>query len=128
MPGGCRARQALDHVAAGKIVPRPSELALGVEARAVEGDDAGRFLAAMLQGVQAERGDRGCMGMVEYAEDPALLAQPIAIKVNFAGLDQLRFQRVQAAIEPRIPKDIAHSAHPSSRLSRSLRCRKLSHG
>ena len=32
---------------------------MGVELAAVEGDDAGRLLAAMLQGVQAEHRMRG---------------------------------------------------------------------
>ena len=53
-----------------------------MEALAVEGDDAGGFLAAVLKRVQAERGDRGGVGMAEDAEDAALLAQPVAINVE----------------------------------------------
>ena len=45
-----------------------------MEALAVEGDDAGGFLAAMLERVQAERGDRGRVGMAEDAEDAAFFA------------------------------------------------------
>ena len=56
--------------------------ALRVEPDAVEGDDAGGLLAAMLQRVQAERGDGGGVGMVENAEDAALLAQPVAVGVE----------------------------------------------
>ncbi len=56
--------------------------ALGMEALAVERDDAGRLLAAVLEGVQAERGDRGCVRMSEDAEDAALLTQPVAIHVE----------------------------------------------
>ncbi len=41
---------------------------------AVEGDDARRLLAAVLQGVQPERGDGGGRGMAEDAEHAALLA------------------------------------------------------
>ena len=50
-----------------------------MEALAVEGDDAGGFLAAVLQGVQAERGDGGGVGMAENAEHAAFLAQPVAV-------------------------------------------------
>ena len=39
----------------GEVVADQADMALGVELGAVEGDDAGRFLAAMLQRVQAER-------------------------------------------------------------------------
>ena len=48
--------------------------ALGMEPRAVEGDDAGRFLAAMLERMQPERDNRRGVGMVENAEHAALLA------------------------------------------------------
>ena len=53
-----------------------------MEPRAVEGHDAGGLLAAMLQRVQAERRDRGGVGMAENAEDAALLAQAIALGVE----------------------------------------------
>ena len=53
-----------------------------MEALAVEGDDAGRFLAAMLQRVQAERGDGGGVGMAEDAEDAAFLAQRVAVEIE----------------------------------------------
>ena len=53
-----------------------------VEADAVESDDAGGFLAAMLQGVQAKGGNRGGVGMIEDPEDAALLAQPVAVRVE----------------------------------------------
>ena len=51
-----------------------AEPALGMEALAVEDDDAGGFLAAMLERVQAERGDGGGVGMAEDAEHAAFLA------------------------------------------------------
>ena len=75
------AGQALDHLAAGEGVADEAEPAFAVEARAVEGDDAGGFLAAMLQGVQAERGDGGGFGMAENAEHAAFLAQRVAFEV-----------------------------------------------
>jgi hypothetical protein len=69
-----RARQALDRRRAGEVIADQAEAPLGVEARAVEGDDAGRLLAAVLKRVQAERGDRRRGGMAEDAEDAAFLA------------------------------------------------------
>ena len=56
-----------------------------MEALAVERDDAGGLLAAMLQGVQAERGDRGGVRMAEDAEHAAFLAQPVAVEVDIGG-------------------------------------------
>ena len=77
-----RAGQALDRRRAGEVVADQAEAALGMEARAVEGDDAGRLLAAVLQSVQAERGDRRGGGMTEDAEDAAFLAQPVAVEIE----------------------------------------------
>ena len=82
MADGRAARQALDGRARRRSVADEAEPALGMEALAVEGDDAGGFLAAMLQGVQAERGDRGGVGMAEDAEDAAFLAQPVAVEIE----------------------------------------------
>ena len=76
------ARQAVDDLAAGEVVADEAEAALGVEALAVEGDDAGRLLAAMLQGVQAERGEGGGVGVAEDAEHAAFLAQAVAVGVE----------------------------------------------
>jgi hypothetical protein len=45
-----------------------------MKALAVEGDNPGSFLAAMLQSVQTERGDGGGIGMTENAEYPAFFA------------------------------------------------------
>ena len=53
-----------------------------MEALAVEGDDAGGFLAAMLERVQAERGDGGGVGMAENAEHAAFFAQAVAVEVE----------------------------------------------
>jgi hypothetical protein len=59
------------------MIADKAEAAFGMEMVAVEADDAGRFLAAMLKGVQAERGQRRGIGVVEDAEDAALLVQTI---------------------------------------------------
>ena len=49
MADGGVAGQALDHFAAGEGVADQAEAAFRVEAAAVEGDDAGGFLAAVLR-------------------------------------------------------------------------------
>ncbi len=76
------AGQAVDHFAAGESVADEAEAALGVEAFAVEGNDAGGFLAAVLQRVQAERGDGRRIGMAENSEDAAFFAQPVRIGIE----------------------------------------------
>ena len=81
MSEGQIARQPLDGRAAREMVADQPEAAFGLETPAVERDDAGRFLAAMLQGVQAERGDRGGVGVTEDAEDAAFLTQPVAVEI-----------------------------------------------
>src|SRR5262249_38097717 len=57
------------------------EPALGMEALAVEADDAGRLLAAVLQGMQPERGDRRGVGMTKNPEYAALLTQPVGVEI-----------------------------------------------
>src|SRR5262249_13189085 len=79
------ARQVLDHLAAGEVVADQPHPPLGMEALAVERDDARRLLPAMLERVQAERGDGGRVRMSEYAEDAALFTQPVALKIE-AGI------------------------------------------
>ncbi len=68
------AGQALDHLAARKGVADQAEPAFGMKPVAVERDDAGGLLAAVLQGVQSERGDGGGVGVAEDAEHAAFLA------------------------------------------------------
>ena len=77
-----RTGQALDRRRAGEVIADQAEAPLGVEARAVEGDDAGRLLAAVLKRVQAERSDRRRGRMAEDAEDAAFLAQPVAVEIE----------------------------------------------
>ena len=85
MTDGGGAGQAVDDFAAGKRVADQPETALGVKALAVERHDAGGFLAAMLQGVQSERGNGGGIRMTEYAEHPALFAQPVVVDIEGLG-------------------------------------------
>ncbi|GCC49131.1 hypothetical protein chiPu_0033490, partial [Chiloscyllium punctatum] len=76
------AGQTIDHLTAGEGVADQAEAAFTVEAAAVERDDAGGFLAAVLQSVQAERGDRGGLGVAEDAEHAAFLAERVAIEIG----------------------------------------------
>ncbi len=80
MADGAVAGQALDGRGFGESVADHAHAALGIEALAVIGDDAGRLLAAMLEGVQAERGDRRGVGMAENAENAAFLAQAVGVR------------------------------------------------
>ena len=72
--------QALDDLLRAEIVADLPHAAMGVELLAVIGDDAGRFLAAMLQRVQAERRQRRAVGMAVDAEDAAFFVQMIRIR------------------------------------------------
>ncbi len=78
---GGRAGEALDHPLGGEVVAHEPVPALRVEGAPVEGDDAGRFLAPVLQGVQAERRDGGGVRVAEDAEDAALLAKGFGFEV-----------------------------------------------
>src|SRR5215469_4823765 len=84
------AGEPVDHVAPREGVADEPEPALGMEALAVIGDDAGRFLAAVLQGVQTERGDCGGVGVAVDAEDAALLAQAVGIEVEIEVRSRIR--------------------------------------
>ena len=54
----------------------------GVESQAVERSDAAGLLAAMLQGVQAEGGDRAGLRRVIDAEDPAFQPGLVIVGVS----------------------------------------------
>ena len=75
-------RQAVDGRAAREVIADQPLPALRVEPDAVESDDSGGFLAAMLQRVQPERNDRRGVGVIEDAKDAALLAQPVLARLE----------------------------------------------
>ncbi len=81
MADGRGARQALDDFATGEGIADQAQAALGVEALAVENDDAGGFLAAVLKRMEAEGGDCRGIRMTENAEHAAFFAERVAIKV-----------------------------------------------
>jgi hypothetical protein len=74
MADGGVAGQPVDDLAARKSIADKSKAPLGMKPLAVKGNDAGCFLAAMLQRVQTERGDGGRIGMAENAEYAAFFA------------------------------------------------------
>ena len=55
-------------------------MALGDELAIVVGDDAGRFLAAMLKRMQAQHRQRAGIGMAENAKHAALFMQRVCIE------------------------------------------------
>ncbi len=86
MANGRRARQAVDYGLFVEVVAHQAKAALGVKLAAVEGHDAGRFLPPVLQGVQP-KSCKGCgVGVIEDAENAALLMQLIAAQVQNPGL------------------------------------------
>src|SRR5262245_3170343 len=85
MPDRNRAGQAVDHLAPREALADEAHAALGMEALAVVGDDAGGFLAAMLKRVQPERRDRCSVRVAEHAEDAALLTQSVVVEAVCVG-------------------------------------------
>ncbi len=77
-----------DDVRGAEIVADEPHAAVGVELLAVIGDDSCRLLAAMLQRVQAKRGQRRGVRVAEDAEDAAFLMK--TIRVAAAGCQHAR--------------------------------------
>ena len=86
MADGAVARQAVDDGWLGESVADQADMALDVELRAVKGDDARRFLAAMLEGMQAERDDRRRVLMAEDAEHAAFVVEISSASAERDGL------------------------------------------
>ena len=114
------AGQAVDHLAARKGVADQAETAFGMEALAVEGDDAGGLLAAVLQRVQAERRDRGRVGVAENAEHAAFFAQPVGVKIEEGG-----FRHRLSSASTRHSFGLDQARHPDSAAAIIARVRDL---
>src|SRR6185295_16723743 len=80
MPDGGVALEPLDHGRVAEVVADMAHAAMRRELLAVEGDDAGRLLAAVLLGVEAEGRVRGGVGRAEDAEQRALLVQLVVVE------------------------------------------------
>jgi hypothetical protein len=114
------AGQTIDHLTAGEGVADQAEAAFTVEAAAVERDDAGGFLAAVLQSVQAERGDRGGLGVAEDAEHAAFLAERVAIEIGVVTeivVPEMFLQFRRAEVEIHLVGMIGRGLHLVHRLS-----------
>ncbi len=81
MADGEAAGQALGEVDAAESLAHVAHVALGVETLAVEAGDAAGLLAAMLQRVEAERGEARRLRRIEHPEHAALQAGGIVERV-----------------------------------------------
>lgn len=81
------AGQAFYDFAAGESVADETEPAFGMKTAAVEGDDAGGFLAAVLERVQPECGDGSGVRMAKNTEYATFLAKRITVQI---GVSEVR--------------------------------------
>src|SRR5262249_42415682 len=98
---GDMALEPADHFGLVEIVTDETEPALGMEMCPVVGDDAGRLLAAVLQGVQPECGERGRILIAENAEHAALFPETIVFGGRGAWLSP-RFTRIACKVHRRL--------------------------
>ena len=82
MAYGCVAAQPLNNTAFREIIPHKAHTALGVEALPVKAHNAGCFLPAMLQSVEA-KGCDGCRFRVaKNTENATFFFQAIGIEIK----------------------------------------------
>jgi hypothetical protein len=99
------------HLGFVEIVTNEAKAALGMEVAAVERDDAGSLLTAMLQGVKAERGQGRSILMAEHTEDTALLAKAIVlVSRQGSGIGTLFDRNLHAGLAK---SAVQHQAPPS---------------
>src|SRR5262249_6544210 len=79
------AGQFRDDLLAREGVADETHTALGMEAPAVERHDAAGLLSAMLERMQAERGDRGGIRVAKNAKHAALLVQAVLFEIDALG-------------------------------------------
>ena len=79
MANGTVALESLQHLWSGEGIADQAAMPLGIKLAAVIGNNASRFLPAMLQCMQAERGQRGGVTRAEYAEDATFLMQLVIV-------------------------------------------------
>ncbi len=82
MPKGRLALQPLDGFFRSEVVADQAEPPLGVKTPLVEGDDACRFLAAVLQSMKAECGECCCVLMAVNSKYTAFLPEEVAVEVE----------------------------------------------
>ena len=81
VPGGHDPGQLGERGGGGEIGGDMADAAPRIELGPVKAGDAHRFLAAMLQRVEPERGGRGCIARADHPENPAFLAQLVSVEV-----------------------------------------------
>lgn len=86
MADGRAAFQAGNHFGLGKDIADQAMFAFGIEALAVTGGDAARFLAAMLEGVHTEDGNGAGVIYAKDAKYPAFKAGAVIVGVTLVGL------------------------------------------
>jgi len=79
MADGGLALQPPHHLFGGEVLADMAKTAMRIELPAVEADDSGRLLSAVLEGVESERGMGRGVRMAEDAEDAALILQMIVV-------------------------------------------------
>ncbi len=63
------------------MVAHQTHVLFRMELFSIERDDTSRFLTAMLERMQAKRGEGGCIRVPEDAEDAAFFVQRVAIHI-----------------------------------------------
>ena len=76
---GAMALQHGNHFLVAEGLVDQAQRAVGVEMRAVEADDSSRLLPAVLQSVQAQRGQGRGVAVAEHAEHAAFLMQLVVV-------------------------------------------------
>src|SRR5438105_2502751 len=85
---------------------------------AVESNDAGSFLTAMLECMQAERSDRGGIWVSENAEHAAFLTQAIAARLENPFR---RMRRIGHLVCLRIARSVSAPLTDALKVSRQIR-------
>jgi hypothetical protein len=72
--------QTAQNIGFREAIADQADMAFGEELPPIKGNNAGRFLPAMLKGMQAESGQGRRVGMPEHAEDAALIMKVIVMR------------------------------------------------
>jgi hypothetical protein len=79
---GDRARKPFKDLVVREHLRDVPDAAVRIEVAAIKADDADRFLAPVLEGMEPQRGHRGGIPGADHSEDPALLAEFVAIRIE----------------------------------------------
>jgi hypothetical protein len=90
MAHGDGAGEFRERCGVGVVIADEAHAPLGMESPSIEGDDAGCFLAAVLERMKAECRQRRCVGMAKDAENAAFLMKFITEQVIDLGTEIVR--------------------------------------